>query len=100
MILLDLIRELVVQFSFEFFFGLAVSALILYGTAVAIRRLCLSPIACIPGPKLAALTQYYETYYDLISGGGGNFTRRIKKMHDDYGMLTKPAICQGLSSDI
>lgn len=60
---------------------------IFYGAALAIYRLYFSPIARFPGPKLAGLTQYYESYYDLIAGGGGNFTRQIKKMHDEYGIV-------------
>ena len=65
---------------------LALAAWILYGAILAIYRLYFSPIAHFPGPKLAAITQYYESYYDLIAGGGGNFTRQIKKLHDDYGI--------------
>ena len=57
----------------------------LYGIVLVVYRLFFSPLASVPGPKLAAATQYYETYYDLIAGGGGNFTRQIKKMHDKYG---------------
>lgn len=63
------------------------AARILYGAALAIYHLYISPISHIPGPKLAALTQYYESYYDLIAGGGGNFTRQIKKLHDEYGTV-------------
>lgn len=100
MTLLNSIPDLLPHPSFTFLFGLVIAFSILYGTVQAIRRLYLSPIACIPGPKLAALTHYYEAYYDLISGGGGNFTRQIKKMHDSYGMFIKPAIFQELSSDI
>ena len=66
---------------------LALAAWILYGAALVIYRLYFSPISYIPGPKLAALTQYYESYYDLIAGGGGNFTRQIKKLHDEYGTV-------------
>lgn len=67
----------------------ALVASMLYGAALAIYRLYFSPIAHFPGPKLAALTQYYETYYDVIAGGGGNFTRQIKKMHDEYGISNR-----------
>ena len=57
----------------------------LYGVILVVYRLFFSPLANVPGPKLAAATQCYETFYDLIAGGGGNFTRQIKKMHDKYG---------------
>ena len=69
------------------FGAVALVAWMLYGAALAIYRLYFSPISHFPGPKLAALTQYYESYYDLIVGGGGNFTRQIKKMHDEYGTV-------------
>ena len=78
--------------------ALAVGAFILSGGALAIYRLYFSPLAVIPGPKLAALTQYYEAYYDLISGGGGNFTHQIKKMHDLYGMFLMLDMLSGIAA--
>ena len=82
-------QDLYSSSSFTFLFAIAAAAIsILYGVALAVYRLHLSPLAGFPGPKLAALTQYYEGYYDLVSGGGGNFTSRIKRMHEMYGMFT------------
>jgi len=37
-----------------------------YTISIAIQRLYFSPIAQFPGPKLAALTWWYELYYDVI----------------------------------
>ncbi|KAF1351423.1 cytochrome P450 [Delphinella strobiligena] len=37
---------------------------------------------------LAAATQWYETYYELVPNGGGMFTKRIK-MHDQYGPIVR-----------
>jgi hypothetical protein len=82
-------EELSSRSNFVLLSALAAILFAVYAIILAVYRLYLSPIAKIPGPKLAALTQYYETYYELISGGGGNFTRRIQKMHKDYGMLLK-----------
>jgi hypothetical protein len=59
----------------------AVAAYTLYG---AIYRLYLSPIAKFPGPKLAALTLWYEFYYDVVKGG--QYTFEIGRMHEKYGM--------------
>lgn len=81
-------QDLYSSSSFTFLFATFSAITILYGVVLAVYRLYLSPLAGFPGPKLAALTQYYEGYYDLVSGGGGNFTRRIKRMHEIYGMST------------
>ena len=53
---------------------------ILYGV---IWRLYLSPIARFPGPRLAALTFWNETYYDIALGG--KFTWKISEYHKNYG---------------
>jgi hypothetical protein len=53
----------------------------LYG---AIYRLYLSPVAKFPGPKLAAVTFWYEFYFDVIKHGG--YVYEIERMHDKYGM--------------
>ncbi|KAI1170218.1 cytochrome P450 [Nemania sp. FL0916] len=67
-----------------------VAALIIYCVVGAIHRLYLSPLARFPGPKLAALTHWYEAYYDLISkNGGGQFAFQIKRMHERYGPIVR-----------
>ena len=60
-------------------FGLAIYTL--YG---GIWRLCLSPIAHIPGPRFAALTFWNEFYYDVILGG--KYTWKLLEYHEKYGM--------------
>lgn len=49
----------------------------------AIRRLFLSSIAHVPGPKWAALTSWYEFYYDVIKPG--QYVWKIKALHAQYG---------------
>lgn len=39
---------------------------VVYYVYIAIYRILLSPISRFPGPKLAALTWWYEFYYDVI----------------------------------
>ncbi|KID72479.1 Cytochrome P450 family protein, partial [Metarhizium brunneum ARSEF 3297] len=56
-----------------------------YATVLAVQRLWLSPIAHIPGPRLAALTQYYELYYDIVLGG--KYTFKIMELHKEYGSV-------------
>ncbi|KAG6038752.1 hypothetical protein E4U41_003751 [Claviceps citrina] len=58
-----------------------------YVVTIAVQRLYLSPIAHIPGPRLAALTQYYEFYYDIILGG--KYTFKILEMHKKYGSVVR-----------
>lgn len=64
---------------------LGVTSFILYVTTLAVYRLYLSPLSKFPGPKLAGLTQWYETYYELVKGGGGQFLFEYRKWHEQYG---------------
>jgi hypothetical protein len=48
-------------------------------------RLLFGPLAAFPGPKLAALTGWYETYFECIKRG--RYWVEIEKMHKQYGML-------------
>ena len=62
----------------------------LYGVGLVIYRLFLSPLAKFPGPKLAAITGWYEGYYDMFSEGeGGKFARQIEKLHQQYGPIVR-----------
>lgn len=61
--------------------GLLQLGRLIYGVAY---RLLLSPLAKIPGPKLAALTSWYEFYYDVIEPG--QYVWKIRDLHAEYGM--------------
>ena len=61
---------------------LSISAI--YVVGLVIHRLYFSPIAGFPGPKLAAITSWYELYYDVIKDKG-KYLFEIEKMHDKYG---------------
>lgn len=54
-----------------------------YLVGLGFYRLYLSPLAKFPGPKLAALTKWYEFYYDVVAQG--QFTFQIQKLHKKYG---------------
>ncbi|KAG4435065.1 hypothetical protein IFR05_009455 [Cadophora sp. M221] len=60
---------------------------IIYGAAVTFDRLFLSPLVAFPGPKLAALTNWYEFYYDVILQG--KFTSKIQQLHKKYGPIIR-----------
>lgn len=49
----------------------------------AIRRLFLHPLAHMPGPRLAALTWWYEFYFDAIQPG--QYVFKIQELHKRYG---------------
>lgn len=65
--------------------SLAFLAILLYLISGAIYRLYLCPVSSFPGPRLAALTFWYEFYYDVIRRG--RYTWEIEKMHKKYGSL-------------
>jgi hypothetical protein len=54
-----------------------------YLACLAIYRLYLSPIAKFPGPKLAALTKWYEFYYEVVLRG--KYSDHITELHKTYG---------------
>lgn len=72
----------------SFYCALAGAALLAYTIYGAIYRLYLSPLARFPGPKIAALTRWYECYYDVFSPGGGMYMWEVEKMHQKYGKTT------------
>ena len=59
-----------------------------YTIYTAINRLFFSPLRHIPGPKLAALTSWYEFYFDAIQQG--KFVWKIKELHFEYGLPVLP----------
>ena len=67
--------------------ALVVTSLILWILSGAIYRLYLSPLAKFPGPKLAALTLWYETYYDVWHRG--KYVYEIERMHKTYGIISR-----------
>ena len=61
-----------------------------YLLSLAFYRLFLHPLAKFPGPKLAALSKWYEFYYEVPSKG--QFTFHIQKLHKIYGRKLPAAI--------
>lgn len=54
-----------------------------YCVSLAFYRLFFHPLAKFPGPKLAAITLWYEAYYDLVLEG--QYTFKIAELHKSYG---------------
>jgi len=67
---------------FEFIIVLCVTAWVYFGYGI-LYRLYLGPLAKIPGSKLAALTGWYETYFDCFKQG--RYWTVVEKMHERYG---------------
>ncbi|CAK42677.1 hypothetical protein CBS115989_7071 [Aspergillus niger] len=65
--------------------SLAVGAV--YLASVALYELYWSPLAHIPGPKLAACTRLYEFFYDVVCGG--QYTFKIADLHKQYGPIIR-----------
>lgn len=57
--------------------------LAVYFLGEGIRRLWYHPLSHIPGPKLAALTWWYEFYYDVVQPG--RYIFKIQELHQQYG---------------
>jgi hypothetical protein len=57
----------------------------LYLVTLSMYRLYFSPLSHIPGPRLAALTKWYEAYYEIVLSGQYSF--HIDKLHDEYGNI-------------
>lgn len=68
---------------------IAAAIWLVYLIGLAIYRLYISPIAKFPGPKLAALTLWYEFYYEVTLKG--QFSFHIQDLHKKYGMTRQHA---------
>ncbi|KAL4947493.1 cytochrome P450 [Aspergillus filifer] len=62
------------------------AAFVIYNALVIIYRLYFSPLAKIPGPKIAAATPWYETFIDLWYN---NFPDVLANMHKKYGPIVR-----------
>jgi hypothetical protein len=62
---------------------LGLASLAVWVVTTAAYRVYFHPLSRFPGPKLAALTTWYEAYYDV--GKQGQYIFQIEKMHETYG---------------
>lgn len=62
---------------------LLAAIILVYGVGLLVYRVYLHPLAKFPGPKLAAITSFYEGYFEIVLKG--QYSRQISKLHDVYG---------------
>lgn len=65
----------------------AAASWVLYVLLLYTYRLTLHPLAKYPGPRLAAVTLWYEFYHDFFRGG--QYLFRIRDMHAKYGHIVR-----------
>ena len=85
---MEALKALIGVSKVYFQLSIVLAGFVLYLIGLVVYRLFLSPIANIPGSKLAAATGWYETYYDVYKGG--KFIFEIEKWHQQYGKWSSP----------
>ncbi|KAJ5431628.1 hypothetical protein N7445_008126 [Penicillium cf. griseofulvum] len=63
---------------------------VLYGLYIIVQcvwRLYYHPLAKFPGPRLAAVTLWYECYFDVFLGG--QYFKEIDRLHSIYGPVVR-----------
>ncbi|EED13939.1 cytochrome P450, putative [Talaromyces stipitatus ATCC 10500] len=63
-----------------------------YSVCLAIYRLYFSPLSKIPGPKLAAITWWYQFHYDVVNKG--QYSWVVRSMHEKYGPIVRINPCE------
>lgn len=74
--------------EFMSFYILVLLAVSGWVAAIAIYRIIFHPLAKIPGPKLAAITQLYQTYFSYIKNES-RYYQKVEQLHKKYGPVVR-----------
>ncbi|KIK60728.1 hypothetical protein GYMLUDRAFT_600562 [Collybiopsis luxurians FD-317 M1] len=66
---------------------LLTSLIFSYLTGLGLYRLFFHPLHRYPGPVIAALTDLYEVYHNIVRGGG--LVTEIERLHQLYGPVVR-----------
>lgn len=69
-------------------YAYVLGAFVVYQVYQTIYRLFFHPLSKFPGPKIAAATGWYETYFDIVKGAGGQYMWEMHRLHEVYGKKT------------
>ena len=78
--------------------GVALIAFAVYWAGLVLYRLFLQPLARFPGPRLAAVTPWYEAYYEIVLNG--QYSKKISQLHDQYGPIIRVYVSSGYKFQI
>ncbi|KIY72726.1 cytochrome P450 [Cylindrobasidium torrendii FP15055 ss-10] len=74
--------------ALSYYFGFVI-ALVAYTVALAFYRIYFHPLHAYPGPRLAAASDLYHFYFDMISRGGGDLVNHLEELHAIYGPVVR-----------
>ncbi|TGO47242.1 hypothetical protein BCON_0287g00120 [Botryotinia convoluta] len=77
----------IIQIAMSSFWISLCVTILFYTVLLYLYRITFHPLASFPGPKLAAITLWYEFYYDFFHGG--RYIFKIKEMHEKYGPIVR-----------
>ncbi|KAF2834346.1 cytochrome P450 [Patellaria atrata CBS 101060] len=73
--------------SYKVIFAAVVTIYALYLFGLGIYRVYFDALSHYPGPKLAALTTWYQAYYDLYYHG--QWFKKLGQLHEQYGPIIR-----------